>query len=90
MTEEQNNEERPCLHCMMVDLIDDYFAGYPTTAGGSDKVDTGESDDRDFTAQSLGFVQTHYANIIHFLRNNRLRYGASDASQQICGGFHFT
>jgi hypothetical protein len=45
MTEEQNDEERPCLHCIMVDLIDDYFAEYPATAGGSDKVDTGEADE---------------------------------------------
>ncbi len=45
MTEEQNNEERPCLHCMMVDLIDDYFAEYAATAGGSDTVDTGEADE---------------------------------------------
>jgi len=45
MTEEQNDEERPCLHCMMVELIDDYFAEYPATAGGADKVDTGEADE---------------------------------------------
>ncbi len=75
MTEEQNNEERPCLHCMMVDLIDDYFAGYPTTAGGSDKVDTGESDDRDFTAQSLGFVQTLLLAGILRLGRDGGRYG---------------
>jgi hypothetical protein len=30
---------------MMVDLIDDFFAEYPATAGGSDKVDTGEADE---------------------------------------------
>ena len=45
MTEEQNDEERPCLHCMMVELIDDFFAEYPATAGGSDKVDAGEADE---------------------------------------------
>jgi len=45
MTEEQNDEERPCLHCMMVELIDDYFAEYPATAGAADKVDTGEADE---------------------------------------------
>ena len=36
--------ERPCLHCMMVELIDDFFADYPATAG-SDKVDTTEADE---------------------------------------------
>jgi hypothetical protein len=34
----------PCLHCMIVDLIEDFFAEYPVTAGGADKVDTGEAD----------------------------------------------
>jgi hypothetical protein len=38
------DEERPCLHCMMVELIDDFFTEYPATAG-SDKVDTAEGDE---------------------------------------------
>jgi hypothetical protein len=29
----------------MVELIDDFFAEYPATTGGSDKVDTGEADE---------------------------------------------
>jgi hypothetical protein len=37
-------EERPCLHCMMVELIDDFFADNPATVG-SDKVDTSEADE---------------------------------------------
>jgi hypothetical protein len=45
MTEEQNNQERPCLHCMMIELIDDFLADHPATVGGSDKVDTGEADE---------------------------------------------
>ena len=45
MSEERDDQERPCLHCMMVELIDDFFAEYPPTAGGSDKVDTGEADE---------------------------------------------
>ena len=44
MSEEQVDKERPCLHCMMVDLIDDFFAEYPATAG-SEKVDTDEADE---------------------------------------------
>lgn len=44
MSQEQIVEERPCLHCMMVELIDDFFAEYPATAG-SDKVDTAEADE---------------------------------------------
>jgi hypothetical protein len=45
MSDEPNDQERPCLHCMMVELIDDFFAEYPAPAGGSDKVDTGEADE---------------------------------------------
>jgi len=45
MTEAQNDQERPCLHCMIVELIDDFFAEYPTAPSGSDKVDTAEADE---------------------------------------------
>jgi hypothetical protein len=31
--ETQNDQERPRFHCMMVDLIDDYFTEYPATSG---------------------------------------------------------
>jgi hypothetical protein len=41
---QQQNEERPCLHCMMVELIDDFFAEYPAAATSA-KVDTGEADE---------------------------------------------
>jgi hypothetical protein len=41
---QQQTEERPCLHCMMVELIDDFFAENPATAS-SEKVDTGEADE---------------------------------------------
>ena len=44
MSRDRVDEERPCLHCMMVELIDDFFAEYPATAG-SDKVDTDEADE---------------------------------------------
>jgi hypothetical protein len=45
MSDERDEQERPCLHCMMVELIDDFFVEYPATAGGSDKVDTDEADE---------------------------------------------
>ena len=44
MSREREDQERPCLHCMIVELIDDFFAEYPATAG-SDKVDTAEVDE---------------------------------------------
>ena len=44
MSREREDQERPCLHCMIVELIDDFFAEYPATAA-SDKVDTAEADE---------------------------------------------
>ena len=45
MSEEQVDQERPCLHCMMVEMIDDFLAEYPAPASGSNKVDTDEADE---------------------------------------------
>ena len=45
MSEEQDDQERPCPHCMMVELIDDFLAEYPAAPGGSDTVDTDEADE---------------------------------------------
>ena len=33
MSRKREDQEGPCLHCMMVELIDDFFAGNPATAG---------------------------------------------------------
>ena len=45
MSAEPVDQERPCLRCLMVDLIDDFFAEHPPTPGGSDNVDTDEADE---------------------------------------------
>jgi len=42
MPEAQNAEERPCLHCMMVELIEDFFAENPATSGEPETIDTDE------------------------------------------------
>jgi hypothetical protein len=44
MSQEEVDQERPCLHGMIVEPIDDFFAEYPATSG-SDKVDTAEADE---------------------------------------------
>src|SRR6478736_9519317 len=65
MAEPKNEQELPCLHCMIVELIDDFFAEYPATAG-SDKVDTSEADEvidavaktvAELTSQQDGFIR---------------------------------
>jgi hypothetical protein len=40
----ENDKGRPCLHCMMVELIDDFFAENPPVKD-SEKVDTIEGDE---------------------------------------------
>jgi len=43
MSDDQNeNEERPCLHCLMVELIDNFFAEFPVSNDEPDTVDTDE------------------------------------------------
>jgi hypothetical protein len=41
MSEQQDDQERPCLHCTMVELIDQFFE-YPTAGSEPDAVDTDE------------------------------------------------
>jgi hypothetical protein len=45
MSEKEERHERPCLHCLIVELIDEFFAEYPATSGASDNVDTDEADE---------------------------------------------
>src|SRR5271165_1208497 len=42
MSVERDDQERPCLHCTMVELIDDFFAEYPAASGESDAIDADE------------------------------------------------
>jgi hypothetical protein len=43
MSDDQGqSEERPCLHCLIVDLIEDFFAEYPAAADESEMPDTDE------------------------------------------------
>ena len=62
---ENREDQRPCLHCMMVELIDDFFAEYPAPAGGSDKVDTDEADEViDAIAKTVAGLTSHQDGII--------------------------
>ena len=93
MSGKRPNHERPCLHCMMVELIDDFFAEYPATAG-SDKVDTDEADEvidaiaktvADLTSQQDGFIRQQVIEqlmrqIMHYDREFRREDATSVAS----------
>ena len=84
MSREQEDQERPCLHCLMVELIDDFFAEYPATAG-SDKVDTGEADEvidavaktvAELTSQQDGIIRQQVIEQLD-AGDNELRRGVS-------------
>jgi hypothetical protein len=43
MSEDQDDtDERPCLHCLIVELVDDFFAQYPVAMGETDAIDSDE------------------------------------------------
>ena len=42
MPDERDDQERPFLHCMMVELIDDFFTEYPVATGEPDTIDPDE------------------------------------------------
>ena len=40
--EQTEDEERPCLHCLIVDVVDSYFSEYPVSDDEPDAIDTDE------------------------------------------------
>jgi hypothetical protein len=91
MSEERVDQERPCLHCMMVELIDDFFAEYPVPAGGSDKVDTTEADEvigaiaktvAELTSQQDGRMRQQ---LIEHLMREIMNYDAEFRSEEATG-----
>ena len=38
----ESDEERPCLHCLIADTIDDFYAEYGSTGGEKDTIDMEE------------------------------------------------
>ena len=40
--DQEASEERPCLHCLIVELIDDFFADYPAATDEPNTIDTEE------------------------------------------------
>src|SRR5262249_286855 len=38
----ESNDERPCLHCLIGDVIDDFYAEYGSLMGEKDAIDVDE------------------------------------------------
>ena len=90
MSREQEDQERPCLHCMIVELIDDFFADYPATAG-TDSVDTAEADEvidaiaktvAELTSQQDGVIRQH---VIEQLMRQIMHYDAEFRREDAAG-----
>ena len=91
MPADRVDEERPCLHCMMVELIDDFFAGNPATAG-SDEVDTDEADEvidaiaktvAELTSQQDGVIRQQ---VIEQLMQRIMHYDGEFRREDAAGG----
>ena len=91
MSQEQGDQERPCLHCQMVELIDDFFADNPATAG-SDKVDSGEADEvidaiaktvAELTSQQDGVIRQQ---VIEHLMRQIMDYDDEFRREDAAGG----
>jgi hypothetical protein len=92
MSREREDQERPCLHCMMVELIDDFFAEHPATAG-SDKVDTDEADEvidaiaktvAELTSQQDGLIrQQVIEDLMHAIMNYDAEFRREEATSTV-------
>jgi hypothetical protein len=72
MSREQEDQERPCLHCMIVELIDDFFAEYPTA--GWAKVDTAEADEViDAIAKTVAELTSQQDGVRKIMHNDEFR-----------------
>jgi hypothetical protein len=89
MSEKEERHERPCLHCMIVELIDDFFAEYPTA--GSAKVDAAEADEvidaiaktvAELTSQQDGVIRQQ---VIEELMRQIMRYDAEFRREDAAG-----
>ena len=79
---EGSNDERPCLHCLIADIIDDFYAEYGTLSGETEAIDVDE------IISALGKVVAELISaepalsrpIIEDLRSEISRFEAEDAS----------
>ena len=90
MPADRVDEERPCLHCMIIELIDDFFADYSATAG-SDNVDSAEADEvidaiaktvAELTSQQDGVIRQH---VIEQLMRQIMHYDAEFRREDAVG-----
>ncbi len=82
------DEERPCLHCLIVELIDDFFAEYPVATGEPNTIDTDEvivavaKTVAELTSSQVGAVRQ---KMIEQLMREIMSYDAEFRAQETIG-----
>jgi hypothetical protein len=89
MADEQNDdEERPCLHCLIVEVVDSFFAEYPVSADAPDVIDTDEvvtALAKTVAELTCGQDATTRQNIIEQLTRGIMEYDAEYRQQDELG-----
>ena len=86
--DQEAKEERPCLHCLFVALIDDFFAEYPAATGEPDTIDTDEvitavaKTVAELTSSQDGAVRQ---NMIEQLKREIINFDAEFRQQEAMG-----
>ena len=86
--DQEVGEERPCLHCLMVELIDNFFAEYPVATGEPNTIDTDEvitavaKTAAELTSGQDGAVRQ---NMIEQLKREIMNYDAEFREQEKTG-----
>ena len=86
--DQETDEERPCLHCLMVELIDDFFAEYPVATGDPNTIDTDEvitavaKTMAELTSSQDGAVRQ---NMIEQLKREIINFDAEFRQQEATG-----
>ena len=89
MAEEQSDdEERPCLHCLIVEVVDSFFAEYPVSADVPDAIDTDEvitALAKTVAELTCGQDGTGRQNLIEQLMREVMQYDAEFREQDAMG-----
>ena len=86
--DQEANEQRPCLHCLIIELIDDFFAEYPAATGEPNTIDTDEviiavaKTVAELTCRQDGAVRQ---NVIEQLMREIMSYDAEFREQDAMG-----
>jgi hypothetical protein len=86
--DQSDDEERPCLHCLLVEVIDNFFVEYPVSADEPDAVDTDEivtAVAKTVAELTCGQTATSRQSMIEQLMREVMEYDAEFRQQDAMG-----